>query len=59
MLKNSRKPINYDSSKFRSTHNMTLTVYDLPTKDIIDIADCISNRRRKRSSNIISIVEDN
>ena len=59
MLKNSRKPINYDSSKFRSIHNMTLTVYDLPTKDSIDIADCISNRRRKRSSNIISIVEDN
>ena len=58
MLKNSRKPTNYDSSKCRPTHNMTLTVYDLPTKDSIDIADCISNRRRKRSSNIISIVED-
>ena len=59
MLKNSRKPINYDSSKFRPIHNMTLTVYDLPTKDSIDIADCISNRRRKQASNIISIVEDN
>ena len=59
MLKNSRKTINHDNSKCRQTHNMTLTVYDLPTKDSIDIADCISNRRRKRSSNIISIVEDN
>ena len=59
MLKNSRKPTNYDSSKCRPTHNMTLTVYDLPTKDSIDIADCISNRRRKQASNIISIVEYN
>lgn len=58
MLKNSRKPTNYDSKR-RSSHNMTLTVYDLPTKDSIDIADCISNRRRKQASNIISIVEDN
>lgn len=58
MLKNSRKPINYDS-KCRPSHNKTLTIYNLSTKDSIDIADCISNRRRKRSSNIISIVEDN
>ena len=58
MLKNSRKPINYDSKR-RPLHNMTLTVYNLSTKDSIDIADCISNRRRKQASNIISIGEDN
>lgn len=57
MLKNSRKPINYDSKR-RPSHNATLTIYNLSTKDSIDIVDCISNRRRKRSSNIISIVED-
>lgn len=59
MLKRSRKPINYYDSKRRATHNMTLTVYNLHTRDSIDIADCISKGRRRRTCNIISIVDGN
>ena len=59
MLKNARRPISYNEQKSQPIHNMTVTVYNLPTKDSIDIAECISNRRKKQSSNIISIFGDN
>ena len=59
MLKNARRPISDNKQKSQPIHNMTVTVYNLPTKDSIDIAECISNRRKKQSSNIISIFGDN
>ena len=58
MLKNARRPISYNEQKCQPIHNMTVTVYNLPTKDSIDIAECISNRKRKSNSNIISIFGD-
>lgn len=59
MLKNARRPINCNKQKSQPIHNMTVTVYNLQPKESIDIAECISNRRRKPSSNVISIFGDN
>lgn len=59
MLKNARRPINCNEQKSQSIHNMTVTVYNLQPKESIDIAECISNKRRKQPSNIISIFGDN
>ena len=59
MLKNARRPISDNKQKIQPIHNMTVTVYNLQPKESIDIAECISNRRRKLSSNVISIFGDN
>lgn len=59
MLKNARRPISYNEQKSQPIHNMTVTVYNLQPKESIDIAECISNRKRKSNSNIISIFGDN
>lgn len=59
MLKNARRPISYNEQKSQPIHNMTVTVYNLHQKESIDIAECISNRKRKSNSNIISIFGDN
>lgn len=59
MLKNARRPISDNKQKSQPIHNMTVTVYNLQPKESIDIAECISNRRRKLSSNVISIFGDN
>lgn len=59
MLKNARRPINCNEQKSQPIHNMTVTVYNLQQKESIDIAECISNRKRKSNSNIISIFGDN
>jgi len=59
MLKNARRPINCNEQKSQPIHNMTVTVYNLHQKESIDIAECISNRKRKSNSNIISIFGDN
>jgi len=59
MLKNARRPISYNEQKSQPIHNITVTVYNLHQKESIDIAECISNKRRKQPSNIISIFGDN
>ena len=59
MLKNARRPISDNKQKSQPIHNMTVTVYNLHQKESIDIAECISNRKRKSDSNIISIFGDN
>lgn len=59
MLKNARRPISDNKQKSQPIHNMTVTVYNLHQKESIDIAECISNRKRKSNSNIISIFGDN
>lgn len=59
MLKNARRPINCNEQKSQPIHNTTVTVYNLHQKESIDIAECISNRKRKSNSNIISIFGDN
>jgi len=59
MLKNARRPINCNEQKSQPIHNMTVTIYNLHQKESIDIAECISNRKRKSNSNIISIFGDN
>ena len=59
MLKNARRPISDNKQKSQPIHNMTVTVYNLQSKESIDIAECISNRRKRQSSNIISIFGDN
>ena len=59
MLKNARRPISDNKQKSQPIHNMTVTVYNLQAKESIDIAECISNRKRKSNSNIISIFGDN
>lgn len=59
MLKNARRPISYNEQKSQPIHNMTVTIYNLHQKESIDIAECISNKRRKQPSNIISIFGDN